>query len=128
MRQSELCGLAWERVFIDKRYIKLLTTKNGRSREVPLSAKAVDILNILGPKKSGSIFEYSAYEVSSEFRNTRIAADLDGFTFHDTRHTAATRIALKIPLLDLCKMFGWSEPKRAMIYYNPTASEIASRL
>ena len=128
MRQSELCGLAWERVFIDKRYIKLLTTKNGRSREVPLSAKAVDILNVLGPKESGSIFEYSAYEVSSEFRNTRIAANLDGFTFHDARHTAATRIALKIPLLDLCKMFGWSEPKRAMIYYNPTASEIASRL
>ena len=59
---------------------------------------------------------------------TRTSAEMYGFTFHDTRHTAATRIALKIPLLDLCKMFGWSDPKRAMVYYNPTASEIASRL
>ncbi len=40
----------------------------------------------------------------------------------------ATKIALKIPLLDLCKMFGWSNPRRAMIYYNPTSSEIAARL
>lgn len=128
MRQSEICDLHWERVFIKKRYIKLVTTKNGRPREVPLSSRAIDILNSIGPKKEGSVFECSASEVSTGFRNARIAAGLDGFTFHDTRHTAATRIALKIPLLDLCKMFGWSEPKRAMIYYNPTASEIASRL
>lgn len=128
MRQSEIADLSWERVFFEKRFIKLVTTKNGRPREVPLSARAVEILKNLGVKNSGSVFGYSAYEISSEFRNARIAAGLDGFTFHDTRHTAATRIALKIPLLDLCKMFGWSEPKRAMIYYNPTASEIASRL
>ncbi|MFI8143290.1 integrase, partial [Acinetobacter baumannii] len=50
------------------------------------------------------------------------------FTFHDTRHTAATRIAPKLPLLDLCKMFGWTDPKRAMVYYNPTSSQIAARL
>ncbi|MEB6680421.1 tyrosine-type recombinase/integrase [Acinetobacter lwoffii] len=128
MRQSEICELRWERVFIGKRYIKLMTTKNGRPREVPLSSKAIEILNNIGPKKEGSVFNYSASEVSSHFRKARMTAGLDGFTFHDTRHTAATRIALKIPLLDLCKMFGWSEPKRAMIYYNPTASEIASRL
>lgn len=128
MRQSEICDLHWDRVFINQRYIKLVTTKNGRPREVPLSSRAVEILQSIGPKKDGSVFGCSASEVSTGFRNARIAAGLDGFTFHDTRHTAATRIALKIPLLDLCKMFGWSEPKRAMIYYNPTASEIASRL
>ncbi|MHA3061207.1 tyrosine-type recombinase/integrase [Acinetobacter sp. ANC 4631] len=128
MRQSEICDLYWERVFIEKRFIKLITTKNGRPREVPLSARAIEILKEIGLKKVGSVFDYTASEVSTGFRNARIDAGLDGFTFHDTRHTAATRIALKIPLLDLCKMFGWSEPKRAMVYYNPTASEIALRL
>lgn len=128
MRQSEICTLEWKDVFIEKHYVKLLTTKNGKPREVPLSARAIEILKEVGVKKSGSVFGYGAYEVSSNFRKARIEAGLEGFTFHDTRHTAATRIALKIPLLDLCKMFGWSEPKRAMVYYNPTASEIASRL
>ena len=76
----------------------------------------------------GKVFKYSAKYASADFLKARMDAELFDFTFHDARHTAATRIALKIPLLDLCKMFGWSNPKRAMTYYNPTASEIASRL
>lgn len=128
MRQAEICGLTWDRVYLEKRYVKLLITKNGRPREVPLSQKAVDILSGRQKKKSGSVFNLSPLAASTEFMKARISAELYGFTFHDSRHTAATRIALKLPILDLCKMFGWSNPKRAMTYYNPTASEIASRL
>lgn len=128
MRQSEICELTWDRVYIAKRFVRLTSTKNGRLRDVPLSSVAIDILTKIGVKKTGSIFNRTAYEVSEAFRETRIRLGLEGFTFHDARHTAATRIALKIPVLDLCKMFGWSNPKRAMTYYNPTASEIALRL
>lgn len=128
MRQSEITGLTWNRVFYGKKYLKLVDTKNGRPREVPLSRKALKILDDIGTKKSGHVFDIKSQEASALFMEARIASGLEGFTFHDARHTAATRIALKIPLLDLCKMFGWSNPKRAMVYYNPTASEIASRL
>lgn len=128
MRQSEITGLTWDRVFISKSYLQLVSTKNGRPREVPLSKKALDILKKIGIKEIGSVFNIKSQDASTAFMDARIASGLSGFTFHDARHTAATRIALKIPLLDLCKMFGWSNPKRAMVYYNPTASEIASRL
>lgn len=128
MRQAEICGMTWDRVYLEKRYVKLLITKNGRPREVPLSKKAVEILSSRQKKKSGPVFNLSPLAASTEFMKARISAELYGFTFHDSRHTAATRIALKLPILDLCKMFGWSNPKRAMTYYNPTASEIASRL
>lgn len=128
MRQAEITSLTWDRVFISKKYLKLVTTKNGRPREVPLSRAALEILQNIGVKKSGTVFGMKPQEVSIAFMKARLKAGLEGFTFHDARHTAATRIALKIPLLDLCKMFGWSNPKRAMVYYNPTASEIAERL
>lgn len=128
MRQSEITGLTWNRVFIGKRYLKLVATKNGRPREVPLSKKAIGILESIGVKKSGNVFCIKSQDASTWFMKARIEAGLEGFTFHDARHTAATHIALKIPVLDLCKMFGWSNPQRAMIYYNPTASEIAARL
>ncbi len=128
MRQGEITGLTWDRVFISKRYLKLVTTKNGRPREVPLSRVAMRILQDMGVKKLGPVFGMKPQDVSTAFMKARIESGLDGFTFHDARHTAATRIALKIPVLDLCKMFGWSNPKRAMVYYNPTASEIAERL
>jgi integrase len=128
MRQAEICDLTWERVKLEQQYLSLKTSKNGRPREVPLSSRAIDILKARNVKKIGKVFECDPSKVSSDFMKARIEAELYDFTFHDSRHTAATRIALKIPLLDLCKMFGWSDPKRAMVYYNPTASEIASRL
>lgn len=128
MRQSEICGLEWEGIYLDKSFLFLKTTKNGRSREVPLSKKAKEILADLEVKKSGNVFEYEAHYVSLDFMKARIEAELLDIVFHDTRHTAATKIALKLPLLDLCKMFGWTDPKRAMIYYNPTSTEIASWL
>ena len=57
-------------------------------------------------------------------------AGLSGFTFHDTRHTAATWIgrSVKLQLLELCKMFGWTSTTRALVYYNPKAVDIAQRI
>lgn len=128
MRLSEICLLEWERVFLDKQFLVLRSTKNGRPREVPLSVYAVNIFRGIGVKKSGRIFSYEPKYASADFMKARIKAELYDFTFHDTRHTAATHIAPKLPLLDLCKMFGWTDPKRAMVYYNPTSSQIAARL
>lgn len=34
----------------------------------------------------------------------------------------------KLQLLELCKMFGWSDPKMAMIYFNPSADDLANKL
>lgn len=128
MRQSEICNLTWNRVFLDKKYLLLEVTKNGRKREVPLSKIALDLLKGRKSKNKIKVFSYLPKYVSADFMKSRVEAGLLDFTFHDARHTAATRIALKIQVLDLCKMFGWTDPKRAMIYYNPTASEIAERL
>lgn len=128
MRMSEICGLTWDRCRLDQNYLYLDKTKNGRPRQVPLSKRAVELITSMKDKHTIKVFDYKAQNASVEFGRARLRANLCGFTFHDSRHTAATRIAPKLPLLDLCKMFGWSDPKRAMTYYNPTASEIASRL
>jgi integrase len=128
MRLSEICELEWDRVKLDKSFVYLKETKNGRAREVPCSLVACEIIRQRIGYDAKKVFSYSAKNASQDFMKARIKAELFDFTFHDTRHTAATRIAQKLPLLDLCKMFGWVDPKRAMIYYNPTSSEIAARL
>lgn len=128
MRLSEICGLAWNRIILDKSFLYLNSTKNGRAREVPLSVKARELLISRKGFDSAKVFNYSPYLASYDFMKARLEAEIFDITFHDSRHTAATRIAQKLQLLDLCKMFGWTDPKKAMIYYNPTSSEIASRL
>ena len=55
-------------------------------------------------------------------------AGIEDLTFHDTRHEALTRLARKLDVLDLARMVGHRDPRSLMIYYNPTASEIAQRL
>jgi len=37
-------------------------------------------------------------------------------------------MARKVDVLTLCKIFGWRNPKMAMVYDNPKASNIAKRL
>lgn len=128
MRASEICGLTWDRVFLEQKKVYLHITKNGRPREVPLSKKAIELLMQMQNINDNKVFALESATLDAYFRKARKHAGLEGFTFHDTRHTAATRIAQKLKLLDLCKMFGWSDPKRAMTYYNPTATEIADIL
>ena len=44
MRRGEILGFRWEHVDLDRRIAYLPLTKNGSSREVPLSTKAAQVL------------------------------------------------------------------------------------
>jgi integrase len=74
------------------------------------------------------VFLLHAQTLDSIFRKSKRRCGITCITFHDARHTAATWMASKLRLLDLCKAFGWSNPKYAMIYYNPKAKDIADML
>lgn len=125
MRAGELCGLTWERVADD--YCVLQVTKTV-PRQVPLTAKAVRLIECMRGYDPLLVFGLKAASLDANFRKYRERAGLSGFTFHDSRHTAATWLARRLDVLDLCRMFGWSNPKQALAYYNPSASSIAALL
>lgn len=128
MRAGELCGLRWRDVRAD--YVTLPMTKNGTARDVPLSMVARRIIEAMRGWDDEAVFGLKAQTLDAMFRKYRDRAGLDGFTFHDSRHSAATRLARsrKVDVLELCRIFGWKNPKMAMVYFNPTASQIAARL
>ena len=74
------------------------------------------------------VFGLKSQTLDAMFRKYRERAGLSGFTFHDSRHTAATRMAQILNVLDLCKVFGWTNATRALTYVNPTGSDLAKRL
>lgn len=125
MRAGELTGLTWDRVRDD--YVILPITKT-KPRDVPLTKKARMAIERMRGFDTVSVFGLKSPTLDALFRRARIRAGLDGFTFHDARHTAATWLAPRMDLLDLCKAFGWTNPQQAMTYYNPTASQIAARI
>jgi site-specific recombinase XerD len=53
MRRSELLSIQWENVDLDRRSIYLDKTKNGLSRTVPLSPRALHVLQNIGPAPQG---------------------------------------------------------------------------
>ncbi|WP_313369196.1 integrase [Achromobacter animicus] len=126
MRAGELCGLTWERVY--QAHAHLPVTKNGDPRNVPLSRRALALLERAKGWDDERVLGLTTATLDALFRKYRARAGLEGFTFHDTRHTAATMLAKKLHILDLCKMFGWKNPAMAMVYYNPHASTIAAQL
>lgn len=124
-RAGELCNLRWVDVKAD--HFVVVDGKTGR-RKVPVVATTLCTIDAMRGFDDELVLGLTPQTLDAMFRKYRVRAGLSGFTFHDSRHTAATRIAQFIHVLDLCKMFGWTNPKRAMVYYNPTAGEIARRI
>lgn len=129
MRQGEILGLTWNRVFMKQRYVRLEVTKNGDARNVPLSSGAMRLLE-LQPRLLGQTrcFHIESASADALWRKARGKAKIKDLRFHDSRHEAITRLAKKLDVLDLARMIGHRDPKSLMIYYNATASELASRL
>lgn len=126
MRAGELCNLEWTRVY-DK-HVVLPLTKNGTTRNVPLSTKAIRLITKMHGWDEKLVFGIKTASLDALFRKYRQRAELEGFTFHDTRHTAATMLSKKVDVLTLCKIFGWKDPRYALVYYNPSVSTIADML
>lgn len=134
MRAKELCNLEWND--IKDGYCVLHETKT-IPRDVPLTPKAMQIIAKLQGFDSKTVFGLKPQTLSSFFLKYRKRAGLDGFTFHDARHTAATWIAARMKsnnvsaqqaVFDMCKAFGWKNVSQALVYYNPSASDIAKRM
>ncbi|MFZ4538950.1 tyrosine-type recombinase/integrase [Propionivibrio sp.] len=126
MRAKEICNLTHDRIRAD--YCILLDTKT-TPRDVPLTSKAVRIIKNMGDWDDLHVFGLKAQTLDAMFRKYRDRAGMHGmFTFHDSRHTAATWLARKVDNLTLCKIFGWKSTSMALIYYNPTASDITKMI
>lgn len=121
MRAGEICGLKADDV--TGRVARLHMTKNGLPRDVPLSARALEIWGMV-PEGFG----VTAATLDAMFRVARKRAGINDMTFHDTRHEAITRLAKKLHVLDLARMVGHSDIRQLQTYYNETAADIASRL
>jgi len=126
MRLGEICGLKWDH--IDGNVARLCDTKNGHSRNVPLSKRAIQLLEMMKDKNGSQVFNLKSDPASSLFRKYRKKAQIEDLVFHDTRHEAITRLASKLKVLDLARMTGHRDINMLQIYYNERPEEIAAKL
>lgn len=126
MRAGEIVGLTWPHIDLPRRVAHLPMTKNGTSRDVPLSREAVRLLEAL--PRQDPVFGLTSDSLDVLWRKVRDRAAVEGLTFHDSRHEAVTRLAGRMDVLDLARMIGHRDLKMLLVYYNKSASDIAQLL
>ncbi len=128
MRAGEIVSLTWNHVDTGTRVAHLPKTKNGFSRDVPLSQEAVRIINQVRVDDTESVFNLRSDQVDALFRKAKSRALITDLHFHDTRAEAITRLSKKVDILTLARISGHRDLRKLQIYYRESAAEIAKRL
>ncbi len=101
MRFGELAGVTWTNLNLEKRTIYLPDTKNGSSRTVPLSTRALNAIRTQPRSIDGRVFSAKPGSIRSAFLMALYKAQatqpeskvfLRELRFHDLRHEAVTRL------------------------------------
>lgn len=129
MRRGELLSLRWDNIDYSKRTAYLQLTKNGDSRTVPLSIRAIQTLQALPISIDGRVLPINFAALENNFKRARERVNLKDLRIHDLRHTAVTRLAEKLPnLMELSAVSGHRSLAMLKRYYHPRAEDIARKL
>lgn len=94
MRRGEILGLEWSKIDLDRRIAHLVAgaTKTNKSRTVPLSPAAIEVLRSLPRSIGGKVFPIGWSGFGHTFARACTKWGLEDLTFHDLRHEATTRL------------------------------------
>ncbi len=103
MRKNEILSLKWEQVDIIHREIEVVKTKSGKKRIIPISDDLFDVFMMLQRLNGDKEFVFNYVDpktgnrkhlryFGTAFCNACRRANIKGLTFHDLRHTFASRL------------------------------------
>lgn len=125
MRAGEISSLTWENINFEKRTAFIPMTKNGEPRTVPLSVRAIELLEQLPDDNE---YCFNIWNIAENFYKLRNKTDIKNLHFHDSRHEAITRLAKKVDALALARIVGHKRVNQLMTYYNESPEDIALKL
>ncbi len=129
MRRSEITGMKWEHVELQKKIVTLPETKNGQKRIVPLSPEAVRILSSLPRKIDGNVWNLGADKVSQAFAQACQKADISELRFHDLRHEATSRFFENgFNVMEVAAITGHKTLQMLKRYTHLKAEDLAKRM
>ncbi len=130
MRRGELVALSWDRVDLTRGEIRVIATKTGRDRRVPLTERAQAVLAGRRVDAGGdsAVFRLRAADqptaLQSAYRRARARAGLTDVRFHDLRHTYATRLVRAgADLLTVARLLGHQDLRMVQRYAHPGAAD-----
>lgn len=103
MRKAEIVTLRWDQIDMRNREIEVIRTKSGKKRIIPISEDLYEELKLLKEKDGNAefVFQYADQKTGEKrhlkhfrrsFETACRRAKISSFTFHDLRHTFASRL------------------------------------
>jgi integrase len=130
LRKGELLDLQWDRVNLIAKTIYIENTKSGNPRTLPLNKIALDLLKAKDKNRNNVVNFRNNYVFLSN-ANTKLLGDnvrraflsavtkagIEDFTFHDLRHTYASRLAQAgVDLYKISKLLGHKDIRMTQRY------------
>ena len=129
MRRGEILGLTWDNIDLKRRTAFLPLTKNGSSREVPLSTKAVCVLQQQRTRTGISPFPANSSAYRLAWDRLRSRAGINDLRFHDLRHEAISRFfEMKLTIPEVALISGHKDVKMLFRYTHPRVDSVVSKL
>ena len=85
MRLSEIVAMQWSHIDLKTRLLLIPETKNGHSRKIPLSRKAVEVLEGIDPETE-QVFPVTANCLKLTWKRILQRVGIEDLHFHDLRH------------------------------------------
>ena len=128
MRRGEILSLEWKHIDFERSRALLPTTKNGRSRWVPLSPKVRSVLERL-PKEDERVFPITEVAVRQSWDRLRRRAGITDLTFHDLRHEVTSRLfELGLGLMEVASITGHKDLRMLRRYTHLRAEDLVKKL
>jgi integrase len=128
MRRGEILSLNWSAISLQARTAHLAITKNGHSRDVPLSPAAIAVLREL-PHREGKAFPIGIDALRYGLSKAMEQAGVENFHLHDGRHEALSRFAeLGLSVIELSSISGHRDPRMLSRYVHLKAQDISEKL
>jgi integrase len=139
MRRGEFMGLKWIDIDLPSRRAFLNVTKNGEPRQVPLTLKAVQILNEVKNEHPEQVFPISmdalrryfekAVKTAKDNWTSSGANPFDGWRLHDVRHEALSRLSdTGLNVIELSHISGHKTLSMLSRYVHPSHEAIFAKL
>jgi integrase len=133
LRRTNVTHLMWSQVDLDRcmAWIHADQSKTKKAIAVPLNDEAVNVLLEQKGKHEQWVFPYNGkpvYQVSTKaWYKSLKETGLEGFRFHDLRHTwASWHVQAGTPLNALQELGGWSSAEMVRRYAHLGANHLAS--
>lgn len=127
MRRSEILSIRWEH--LNGRTLHIPVTKTGIPRTIPLSLKALRILNTIKANGGDGPFPLSANALRLAWERLRVRAGADDLRFHDLRHEAISRFFEKgLSMPEVAAISGHRDPRMLLRYTHLRPDDLADKL